>query len=44
MIFQDFLTKKNIAVKRPGTGINPMKWDEIIGTLAVKSYSPDDLI
>ena len=40
----ELLTKKNIAVKRPGTGINPMKWDEIIGTLAVKSYSPDDLI
>jgi N,N'-diacetyllegionaminate synthase len=40
----DKLSSKNITTKRPGTGINPMKWDEIIGTLAKKNYRMDDLI
>lgn len=35
---------KNITVKRPGTGINPMRWDEVIGQVAQKSYEEDDLI
>jgi N,N'-diacetyllegionaminate synthase len=38
------LSDKNITVKRPGNGISPMKWDEIIGTAAVKDYKIDDLI
>jgi len=37
-------TEDNLTVKRPGTGINPMKWDEIIGKYATKNYSKDDLI
>ena len=40
----DLLTDKNITVKRPGNGINPMKWDSVIGTAAVKDYKMDDLI
>jgi N,N'-diacetyllegionaminate synthase len=40
----DLLTEKNIAVKRPGNGINPMKWDEIIGSIARKNYNVDELI
>ena len=40
----DKLSSKNITTKRPGTGINPMKWDEIIGTFAKKDYQMDDLI
>jgi len=40
----DKLSSKNITTKRPGTGINPMKWDEIIGTSAKKDYRMDDLI
>jgi len=40
----DLLTDKNIAVKRPGNGISPMKWDSIIGTIATKDYKMDDLI
>jgi len=40
----DILTDKNITVKRPGNGISPMRWDNIIGTVAVKNYKPDDLI
>jgi len=40
----DLLTDKNIAVKRPGSGISPMRWDKVIDTVAVKNYKPDDLI
>jgi len=40
----DKLSSKNITTKRPGIGINPMKWDNIIGTPAKRSYQMDDLI
>jgi len=40
----EVLTEKNIAVKRPGNGINPMKWDSVIGSIATKNYNIDDLI
>ena len=38
------LTEQNITVKRPGTGISPMHWEEVIGTIAIKDYEKDDLI
>ena len=40
----DIFSKDNLAVKRPGGGINPMKWDQIIGSKAIKDYKEDDLI
>ena len=40
----DLLTDKNIVAKRPGGGISPMRWDEIIGTVASKDYNTDELI
>ena len=40
----DVLTEKNLTIKRPGNGISPMRWDEIIGTKATKNYLEDDLI
>jgi N,N'-diacetyllegionaminate synthase len=40
----ELLTGENMTVKRPGTGISPMLWDEIIGKIAVKDFEPDDLI
>ena len=40
----DILNKANLAVKRPGNGISPMKWDEIIDTKATKNYKEDELI
>ena len=40
----DILNENNLAIKRPGKGLNPMKWDEIIGTKAIKDYKEDDLI
>ena len=37
-------TENNLTIKRPGNGINPMKWDEVIGTTAQKDYNQDELI
>ncbi|MCK5312541.1 MAG: N-acetylneuraminate synthase [Desulfobacteraceae bacterium] len=37
-------TESNLTVKRPGKGISPMKWDDIIGKTAEKAYSEDELI
>lgn len=34
----------NLTIKRPGTGINPMKWYEVLGGVAQKDYQEDDLI
>lgn len=40
----DILTTENITIKRPGTGISPMKYDDLLGTVANKNYKKDDLI
>lgn len=37
-------TEENITVKRPGNGISPMRWNEVLGTTATRNYSPDELI
>ena len=40
----EIFTKEDLVVKRPGTGISPMKWDEIIGTTAQRDFSKDEAI
>jgi N,N'-diacetyllegionaminate synthase len=40
----DILTEENITIKRPGNGINPMRWDEIVGAIATKNYKEDESI
>lgn len=40
----DALSPDNLTVKRPGTGISPMRWDEIVGRVATRAYAPDELI
>lgn len=40
----EMLSEENLTVKRPGNGISPMKWDEIIGTKATRDYQEDELI
>ena len=40
----EVFTEENLAAKRPGTGISPMRWDEVIGKKAVKDYKIDELI
>lgn len=37
-------TEDNLTTKRPGTGLSPMQWKEIIGTVAQRSYNEDELI
>jgi len=37
-------TEENITVKRPGSGINPMRWFEILGKEAVRDFKEDELI
>jgi len=40
----ELLSEENITVKRPGNGISPMKWYDVIGTKAVKDFYEDELI
>ena len=40
----DTLNENNLTIKRPGNGINPMKWDDLIGTKSKKDYNEDELI
>lgn len=37
-------TEANITTKRPGTGINPMRWTEILGRKAIRDFKKDELI
>lgn len=37
-------TESNLTCKRPGSGISPMKWNEIIGKTAVRDFNEDELI
>ena len=40
----EVFTEQNITTKRPGTGINPMRWNEILGTVAGRDFDEDELI
>jgi N,N'-diacetyllegionaminate synthase len=40
----DVFSAENVGAKRPGVGISPMRWDEVIGRTATKNFSVDDLI
>lgn len=40
----EVFSEENLAVKRPGDGISPMEWDNLIGRIAVKDFETDDLI
>ena len=37
-------TEENLVVKRPGTGISPLRWDELLGLEASKDFQADELI
>ncbi len=37
-------TEKNLAVKRPGSGLSPMLWDEMLGKKACRDFAADELI
>lgn len=40
----DIFTESNITAKRPGTGISPMKWDDVLGKIATKKFDKDSQI
>ena len=40
----EIFTAENLTTKRPGTGISPMRWDELVGQASQKNYNEDDLI
>lgn len=40
----EILSEENLTVKRPGNGISPMKWNDVLGTRANKDFEEDDLI
>jgi len=37
-------SEENLMVKRPGTGISPMEWDDILGQESKQNFNPDDFI
>ena len=37
-------TPENVTAKRPGTGMSPMSWDEIIGKVSTRDFEQDELI
>ena len=40
----DYFSEENLTTKRPGNGVSPMKWHEVLGTVADRDYEEDDLI
>ena len=40
----DVFSNENLIVKRPGNGLSPMNWDELIGTRARRDFDRDELI
>jgi N,N'-diacetyllegionaminate synthase len=40
----EVFSEDNLTTKRPGVGINPMKWNSIIGKISKKSYKVDDIL
>jgi len=40
----EVFSSKNITAKRPGTGISPMRWDEVMGRRAHRDYALNELI
>ena len=40
----EVFTEGNLAVKRPGNGLSPMCWDQILGLRACRDFAADELI
>ncbi|WP_242518288.1 SAF domain-containing protein [Halochromatium roseum] len=37
-------TPENVTAKRPGTNLSPMCWDDVVGRMARRDYTIDELI
>jgi N,N'-diacetyllegionaminate synthase len=44
ILIGDVFTPENLGVKRPGSGISPMQWNETIGKISKKDFDPDELL
>lgn len=40
----EILSEDNLTVKRPGTGISPMHWEEVLGQVAKRDFYEEELI
>lgn len=40
----EVFTEANITTKRPGNGISPMRWNEVLGQTAKRDFQEDELI
>lgn len=40
----ELFSDANLTTKRPGTGISPMRWDEVTGRAAPRDFAPDEEI
>jgi len=40
----EVFTEDNLMIKRPGSGVSPMRWDEVLGSCAQRDYQEDDFI
>lgn len=40
----DAFTEENLTTKRPGSGLSPMCWDEVVGQIARRDFDLDEMI
>ena len=40
----EIFTEDNITCKRPGNGISPLHWYEVLGKVAERDFNEDELI
>ncbi|MHB1018549.1 MAG: N-acetylneuraminate synthase [Coriobacteriia bacterium] len=40
----EMFSERNVTVKRPGTGVSPMRWDEVLGRRAPRDFATDEQI
>lgn len=40
----ELFSEENLTTKRPGIGLSPMRWDEVIGRAAPRDFSADEMI
>jgi len=38
------LSESDITYKRPGTGISPLSWDDVIGMVTNRALAADDVL